>query len=134
MGNNTEKANSLDEKNTMEDIDDDNEDTIVNEDDNMHKYQEDYNKNNDPVKKLFQVVFVNAKNTCNSQIEIPYFSIGIYSNICYRCGEKEDLIQEDSYFLYCKICEVEVTNNKKEQKRIRGNEFFSEKMNAKKRI
>ncbi|CAG8519848.1 10698_t:CDS:2 [Funneliformis mosseae] len=33
----TEKINLLDEKNTIENIDDDNKNTIVNENDNMYK-------------------------------------------------------------------------------------------------
>ncbi|CAG8576110.1 4716_t:CDS:1, partial [Funneliformis caledonium] len=53
MYNITEKINLLDKKNITEDIDNDNEDTIVDKDDNIYEYQEDYDKNNDSVKKLF---------------------------------------------------------------------------------
>ncbi len=47
---------------------------------------------NNPIKKLFQLVFINTKYTYNNQIETAYFSVKIYSNICYRYGEEEDII------------------------------------------
>ena len=74
------------------------------------------------------------KYICISKIEIPYFSTGIYPDICCRCGGKDDLVQEESYLPYCRACEVDmITNRKNEQKRKRGKRnFFNEKLNAKK--
>ncbi len=80
---------------------------------------------NNPIKKLFQLVFINTKYTYNNQIETAYFSAGIYPNICCRCGEKEDIMQEDLYLPYCRICKTEIiTNYKKEQKRKKGKEIL----------
>ncbi len=117
-------------------IDEDEDNTVIEEDDDdIHEQEEKEQSDNvnDPIEKLFQLVFVNAKHTCNSQIETTYFSAGIYPNICCKCGEEEDMMQEDLCLPYCRICEIEITaNHKKEQKRKRGKRNFINETNAKK--
>ncbi len=117
-------------------LDEDEDNTVIDDDDDDIYEQEEKEQSdnmNDLIEKLFQLVFVNAKHTCNSQIETAYFSAGIYPNICCRCGEEEDIMQEDLYLPYCRICETEIiANHKKEQKRKRGKRNFINEKNAKK--
>ncbi|CAG8789184.1 11532_t:CDS:1, partial [Racocetra persica] len=42
----------------------------------------------DPLYELFQRVFVNNSWNCASPIEKPYYSAGIFSLVCYLCGNQ----------------------------------------------
>ncbi|CAG8800647.1 20291_t:CDS:1, partial [Gigaspora rosea] len=42
--------------------------------------------NNGSLKALFSHVFVNAKLTCLTPMEVPYFSSRLYSDICFQYG------------------------------------------------
>ncbi|RIA97585.1 hypothetical protein C1645_249080 [Glomus cerebriforme] len=40
----------------------------------------------DPIQKLLSRVFVNDSWSCASQVEKPYYSAGIYPDVCIECG------------------------------------------------
>ncbi|CAG8576325.1 16544_t:CDS:2, partial [Racocetra fulgida] len=43
------------------------------------------------LKALFSRVFVNAKLTCSTPIEVLYFSSRLYPDVCFQCGDAEIL-------------------------------------------
>ncbi|CAG8827310.1 46150_t:CDS:1, partial [Gigaspora margarita] len=49
-------------------------------------------------------VFVNDSWTCASPIERPYYSAGIYPDICYNCGSAEDLKKTKGELPLCSKC------------------------------
>ena len=43
----------------------------------------------DPIKQLFDHVFINKSLTCTSPMETPYFSACLYPLVCFHCGSQE---------------------------------------------
>ena len=76
------------------------------------------NGTDDSMKKLFSIVKVNNTLTCNSPIEISYYSSGLYNEtLCFNCGiECEEQHNHDEYFPYCEDCNVLVVNKKRRRK------------------
>ncbi|CAG8754689.1 19837_t:CDS:2, partial [Gigaspora rosea] len=66
---------------------------------------------------LFKQVFVNAKLTCATPVEVPYFSSHIYPDICFQCDDTEILSPTPaSKQPYCSECYATVKTKKKEQR------------------
>ena len=75
------------------------------------------NSTNNSMKKLFSIVKVNNTLTCNSPIEIPYYSSGLFSKevLCFNYGvECEE--QNNDFFPYCEDCNVSVEDKKRRRK------------------
>ena len=72
----------------------------------------------DSIKKLFSIVKVNNTLTCDSPIEISYYSSGLYKEaLCFNCGvECEEQHNHDEYFPYYEDCNVLVVNKKRKRK------------------
>ena len=57
--------------------------------------------------------------TCNSTMEFPYYSSGLFEDICFQCGkipeedDNEPNNQEEGYYYYCEECYVTVANKKR---------------------
>jgi len=47
---------------------------------------------------LLEQVFVKANLSCNTPIEIPYYSSKQFDNICYFCGREGNLSDQDEYY------------------------------------
>ncbi|GBB83448.1 hypothetical protein RclHR1_10170010 [Rhizophagus clarus] len=64
----------------------------------------------DSLKKLFSIVKVNNTLTCNSPIEIPYYSNGVFKEaLCFNPGvECEEENNYGEYFPYCEDCSTSV--------------------------
>ncbi|GBB98408.1 hypothetical protein RclHR1_03220001, partial [Rhizophagus clarus] len=73
---------------------------------------QDSNDINDSMKKLFSIVKVNNTLTCNSPIEISYYSSGLFKEtLCFNCGvECEEHTNYGEYFPYCEDCNTLVKN------------------------
>ncbi|CAI2167177.1 19849_t:CDS:2, partial [Funneliformis geosporum] len=86
----------------------------TSKDDNINNYE------SDNVSKLFEKVKVNNSLTCDSSMEIPYYSSELFEDICFQCGkipEEGDNNQvsiEEGYYYYCNECYITVNNKKKE--------------------
>ena len=93
-------------------------DANINED-NEKENNEDMEgmSRNDPIAKLFKIVQVNKKHTCDSAIEKPYFVTEIFPQICSVCDISEDLIQIENELPYCRECHVSAGNKRKMGKR-----------------
>ncbi|CAG8552436.1 19428_t:CDS:1 [Gigaspora rosea] len=72
-------------------------DTDSMEDNNTNGIEE--NVDESPVEQdkvsletLFKQVFVNAKLTCLTPMEVPYFSSRLYPDVCFQCGNAEVLL------------------------------------------
>ncbi|GBB94233.1 hypothetical protein RclHR1_23160002 [Rhizophagus clarus] len=46
---------------------------------------DDYESDN--VSEIFEKVKINNSLTCNSPMEIPYYSSGLFEDICFQCGK-----------------------------------------------
>jgi len=50
---------------------------------------EEPEKEEDSICEIFSRVFVNDSWSCASQVEKPYYSAGIYPDVCFECGSPE---------------------------------------------
>ncbi|CAB4438911.1 unnamed protein product [Rhizophagus irregularis] len=75
-----EDASNNDEQNKPEDLDNRNEEFEIDID------KEPDNATEDSIYELFSRVFVNDSWSCSSPIEKPYYSAGIYPDVCIECG------------------------------------------------
>ncbi|CAG8773657.1 38871_t:CDS:2, partial [Gigaspora margarita] len=66
-----------------------------------------------PIRMLFEQVFVNDLWTCALPIENPYYSVGIYPDICYNCGGAEDLKATKGELPLCVRCNGIITPKKR---------------------
>jgi hypothetical protein len=73
---------------------------------------------NDSMKNLFSTVKINNTLTCNSPIEIPYYSSGLFKEaLCFNCGvECEGHNNFGEYFPYCEDCDMPDENKKRKGK------------------
>jgi hypothetical protein len=79
---------------------------------------QDSNSTNDSMKRLFSIVKVNNALTCNSPIEVSYYSSGLFKEVlCFNCGvECEEHINYGEYFPYCEECNTLVRDKKRRRK------------------
>ncbi|CAB4484550.1 unnamed protein product [Rhizophagus irregularis] len=78
------------------------------------------NDTNDSMKKLFSIVKVNNTLTCNSPIEIPYYSSRLFKEVlCFNCGVEceEHNTNHGEYFPYCEDCDSMSDENKKRKRK-----------------
>ena len=58
-------------------------------------------------------------------MEIPYYSSGLFEDICFQCGkipeedDNEPNNQEEGYYYYCEECYVTVANKKRRSKDVK---------------
>ncbi|CAG8811931.1 21478_t:CDS:2, partial [Gigaspora rosea] len=80
--------------------------------------QQDVNDDKLSLKILFKHVFVNAKLTCLTLMEVPCFSSHLYSDVCFQCGNAEILSPTPaSQQPYCSECHISVKTKKKRKER-----------------
>jgi hypothetical protein len=122
-------SNSLDTKNIKEvdknineenslDVDDD----TVNEDSNNDKWENvEEEIDSDNISNLFLKVKVNNALTCNSPMEIPYYTCKLYEELCFNCGlveRKEGEGLNDNNYFYCEECNPIVSEKKRKTKAV----------------
>ena len=78
------------------------------------------NDTNDSMKKLFSIVKVNNTLTCNSPIEITYYSSRLFKEV--NCGVEceEHNTNHGEYFPYCEDCDSMSDENKKRKEKKRN--------------
>src|SRR3954453_11221546 len=82
----TEDENNKDQE-IIDEEDDCNENEQYEPAEDLDDMEEELDDNmEDSIRELFSRVFVNNSWSCASQIEKPYYSAGIYSDICIECG------------------------------------------------
>jgi len=126
IGHDDEKADD------QENIEEENE---IHDDDRENIEEDDYDENNedsdsedeefnimednnveDSIRELFTRVFVNNSWSCASQIEKPYYSAGIYPEVCIECGNLDVTKPAKGEFPYCSCCKDNTTVSKKRLK------------------
>ena len=67
---------------------------------------------------LLAKIYVNPKLTCQSEMEVPYYSCALWPPACFYCGSEERLAPsvDDSVYPICEAC-VKSKVAKKKQKR-----------------
>lgn len=89
--NDHEIIDEVDDSNENEQ-DEDSDGTIEPDDsenekeDSDNNEEEEHEEKEDSIREIFSRVFVNDSWTCASQVEKPYFSAGIYPDVCIECG------------------------------------------------
>ncbi len=84
---------------------------------NVGDEPEESEKDVEEIRELFLRVFVNDSWSCVSQIEKPYYSAGIYPDVCIECGNL-DVINRTAKdeFPRCSTCSNNTAVSKKRQK------------------
>ncbi|XP_046330978.1 uncharacterized protein LOC124114453 [Haliotis rufescens] len=59
------------------------------------------------VNEVLKKVFVRKNLKCENDIEVPYFSSGIFADVCVRCGTSANLQNESGVFPSCRDCSPE---------------------------
>ena len=72
----------------------------------------------DPNVHISDKVFVRENLCCTSLIELPYYSVGIYQNICIHCGKSERLTNDVDVYPKCIGCHQKVNVARKKRKTI----------------
>ena len=57
-----------------------------------------------PENELLEKVYVRANITCTSAVEIPYFSVGCFKDVCYNCGIVNNIDRQDGQYPSCPEC------------------------------
>ncbi|GES93290.1 hypothetical protein GLOIN_2v1489433 [Rhizophagus clarus] len=82
---------------------------------------DDYESDN--LSEIFEKVKINNSLTCNSPMEIPYYSSGLFEDICFSVGKIPEEGDEESnnqvnieegYYYYCNECYITVDSKKEE--------------------
>ena len=70
------------------------------------------------MKKLFSIVKVNNTLTCNSPVEVPYYSSRLFKEVlCFNCGvECEEEYNYGKYYPYYEDCNALVDSKKRKRK------------------
>jgi len=108
------------EANDQENVEEDKENE-QNEPDDLDNVDEDsiernYDNMDDSIRELFLRVFVNDSWSCESQVEKPYYSAGIYPDVCIECGNSEVTRAEKGEHPHCTDCS---SNNVISKKRLK---------------
>ncbi|GBC32615.2 hypothetical protein GLOIN_2v1880501 [Rhizophagus irregularis DAOM 181602=DAOM 197198] len=101
-----------DEIENLDEGDDCNEDEPENSDDE----NESDNNMKDSIRELFSRVFVNDSWSCTSQIKKPYYSAGIYPDVCIECGSLDINETAEDKFPHCSSCSDNTAISKKRLK------------------
>ena len=65
------------------------------------------------------VIYVRENLNCNSQIEVPYYSVQHYTAVCIYCGSKNKLLKPDKKVLpQCEFCEEKPRINNRKRKTV----------------
>jgi hypothetical protein len=92
---------------------------------NIEQIQED-----ETVKDLFKDIFVNAKLSCQQEIERSYYSAKCFTVICFNCGIADiEIPSSNDTYPYCNECEM---GPGFKQKRGKGLKFGGEEHQKKK--
>src|SRR6266542_6179784 len=67
----------------------------------------------DSIRELFSRVFINDSWFCASQVEKPYYSTGIYPDICIECGNLDVSKPAKGEYPHCNNCSSNAANSKK---------------------
>ena len=73
------------------------------------------------VNALMDKVFVRNNLTCQSTVEVPYFSSGCFRDICYYCAGSDKLERNEGAYPFCGKC------SNKEAPTKRKHNLFKEK-------
>lgn len=59
------------------------------------------------VKELFKDIFVNAKLSCQHEMERPYYSAKCFTAVCFNCGITDvEIPSSNDTYPYCSECET----------------------------
>ncbi|GES93292.1 hypothetical protein GLOIN_2v1763419 [Rhizophagus clarus] len=87
---------------------------------------DDYESDN--LSEIFEKVKINNSLTCNSPMEIPYYSSGLFEDICFQCGKIPEEGDEESnnqvnieegYYYYCNECYITVDSKKRRNRKVK---------------
>ncbi|RIB00769.1 hypothetical protein C2G38_2233037 [Gigaspora rosea] len=92
------------EKNTTNDESEGSEPESSDEDYSDENIEESDDNAEESISELFSRVFVNDSLTCALNIEKPYYSAGIYPNVCIKCGSLEVSKPAKGEYLSCSDC------------------------------
>ncbi|GET04088.1 uncharacterized protein LOC105326236 [Rhizophagus clarus] len=100
------------ERDEPEDLD--NEDESGNE---KKEPAEEPEKEEDSIREIFSRVFVNDSWSCASQVEKPYYSAGIFPDICFECRSPEVTNVAKGEHPHCSSCGGNTINLSKKRLR-----------------
>jgi len=110
------------EQDEPEDSDFENEEPENNEEEPEEEKsgEEEHEKEKYSIREIFSRVFVNDSWSCSSQVEKPYYSAGIYPDICFECGSPEVTKVAKGEQPHCSVCSGNTDFSKKRLRRKQG--------------
>ena len=68
-------------------------------------------------------IFVRENLDCTSKIELPYYSVGKYKDVCVYCGCEENIVPSPNFYPKCTSCADE-TDVKRMKRRIISSDYL----------
>jgi hypothetical protein len=114
--------NNKNEQDKPEDSDFENEEfeNIEEEPEEEKSGKEEHEEEKYSIREIFSRVFVNDLWSCFSQVEKPYYSAGIYPDICFKCGSPEVTKVAKGEQPHCSVCSGNTNVLKKRLRRKQG--------------
>lgn len=72
--------------------------------------------NNDT--KILSTVFIRENLDCQSLVELPYYSAGIFENVCIYCGSSKDVVRNELVYPKCQHCSTKDDIKKTKRKTV----------------
>ena len=121
MNNEISHDKEADDQEIMDEEDDSNEnehepEDLDNEEEESDNNDKESEKEEDSVREIFSRVFVNDSWSCASQIEKPYYSTGIYPDVCIECGSLDVTRVAKGEHPHCSGCSGNANASKKRLK------------------
>ena len=101
--------NDENERNESEDSDNEESDN----DEEEEPKEKEAEKEEDSIREIFSRVFVNDSWSCASQVEKPYYSAGIFPDVCFECGSSNVTEVTTGEHPHCSICSGNTNISKK---------------------
>ena len=115
MDNEVSHDKEVNDQEIMDEEDDSNENEHEPEDLDNEEEESDNNdkESEDSVHEIFSRVFVNDSWSCASQVEKPYYSTGIYPDVCIECGSLDVISVAKGEHPHCCGCSGNANASKK---------------------
>ncbi|CAG8596995.1 9245_t:CDS:2, partial [Gigaspora rosea] len=117
INNSMHEDDDNDINNSMHEDDDNDVEDVEDYDETVDELSTEQQNNDLTLETLFSHVFVNAKLTCLTPMEVSYFSSHLYPDVCFQCGDPEILLPIPvGQQPYCFECNTTVETKKRKGK------------------
>lgn len=65
-------------------------------------------------------MYIRADLTCSDTVEVPYFSAGIFEDVCIHCATREGLVRDNDLHPTCQACKASKQTIRKRKQSVVG--------------